>query len=50
MMIEEYNSQKKEEKFKESRVTNKSNTNIQSEDFDDEEALLVKNINRGTGK
>ena len=36
------NSQTKEEDFKASKVAKKSKTKIQSEDFDDEEALLVK--------
>ena len=50
MRIGQDNSQKKEETFKASKVAKKSKTNIQLEDFDDEEALLVKNIKKGTGK
>ena len=49
MRIEQDNSQKKEATFKASKVAKKSKTKIQSEDFDDEEAL-VKHIKRGTGK
>ena len=44
------NSQKKEAAFKASKVAKKSKTKIQSENSNDEEALLVKNIKRGTGK
>ena len=43
-------SQKKEATFKASKVAKKSKTKIQSEYFDDKEALLVKNIKRGIGK
>ena len=50
MRIGQDNSQKKEAAFKESKVAKKSKTNIQLEDSDDEEALLVKNLKRGTGK
>ena len=50
MRIGQDNSQKKEASFKSSKVSNKSKTNIQLEYSDDEEALLVKNIKRGTGK
>ena len=50
MRIGPYNSQKKEETFKASKVANKSKTQIQSEDSDNEEALLVKSIKRGISK
>ena len=44
------NSQKKEENFKASKVDKKYKTKIQSKDYNDEEALLVKNLKRGIGK
>ena len=50
MRIGKENSQKKEANFKESKVTKKYKTKIQSEGSDDEETLLVKNIMRGTSK
>ena len=50
MRIGQDNSQKKEVAFKAYKVAKISETKIQSEDFDDEEALLVKNIKRGIGK
>ena len=50
MRIGQDNSQKKEAAFKASKVVKKSKTKIQSEDSDDEEALLVKNLKRGVGK
>ena len=50
MRFGKYISQNKEETFKAYKVAKKSKTNIQLEDSDDEEALLVKNIKRGTGK
>ena len=50
MRIGQENSQKKEEIFKASKATNKSKTKIQSEDSDDEETLIVKNIKKGTCK
>ena len=50
MRIGQDDSQKKEASLKASKVAKKSKTKIQSEDFDDEEALLVKNLKRGTGK
>ena len=42
MRIGQDNSQKKEAAFKASKVAKKSKKNIQSEESDDEEALLVK--------
>ena len=47
MRIEQDNSQKKEATFK---TSDKSKAKIQLGNSDDEEALLVKNIKRGTGK
>ena len=44
MRIGKDNSQKKEAYFKASKVAKKSKTKSQSEDSDDEEALLVKNL------
>ena len=42
MRIWQDNSQNKEENFKASKKAKEYNTNIQSEESDDEEALLVK--------
>ena len=50
MRIGKDNSQMREVDFKTSEVPKKYKTKIQSEYFDDEEALLVKNIKTGIGK
>ena len=50
MRIGKNNSQKKEEYFKAYKVAKKSKTKTQSEDSDDEEVLIVKNIKKGIGK
>ena len=50
MRIGQDNSQKKEATFKASKVSKKSKPKIQSEDSDDEEALLIKKLKKGTGK
>ena len=50
MRIGQYNSRKKEAALKASKVAKKFKTKIQSKDSDDEEALLVKNIKKGTSK
>ena len=50
MRIGQDNSQKKEATLKASKVAKKFKTKIQSEDFDDEATLLVKNIKKGTSK
>ena len=48
--IRQDNSRKKEANFKVSKVSKKLKTKIQSKDFDGEEALLLKNLKKGTGK
>ena len=50
MRIGQDNSLKKEATFKASKVAKKSKTMIQPEDSGDEEALLVKNLKKSTGK
>ena len=50
MRIGQDNSQKKESPFKASKVAKKSKTKSKLEDSDDEKALLVKNIKKGTCK
>ena len=48
MRIGQDNSQKKEATFKAFKVAKKFKAKIQSKDRDDKEALLVKNIKKGT--
>ena len=50
MRIGKDNSQKKESTFKASKVAKKSKTMIQSEDSNDEQALLIKKLKKGTSK